>query len=226
MRVSAFSLRVGLVKVAPRFSSGIDFGVRKSQERAHTIAAGFRFSLAPMKPFLRTSAVAATILAASLAACSSDKSGDCPTMTGVTDASVRTVFRPGATEDPANVLYAADIASVAGACDMDKKPPHATDANLTIVFRATRTASGGEASYAVPYFVAVTEGARILTRHNYTVTLSFEPGQTVATATETVGSVHLDPSKDKQPYDYQVLVGLQLTKAELEYNRRTAHYQP
>ena len=52
------------------------------------------------------------------------------------------------------------------------------------------------------------------------------PGQTVATATETVGGVHLDPAKEKQPYDYQVLVALQLTRAELDYNRRTSHYQP
>jgi len=179
-----------------------------------------------MKTLSRISAVAATILAASLAACSTDKTGDCPTMTGVTDASVKTVFRPGATQDTGNVLYTAEIVGVTGGCDMDKKPPHATDAKLTVTFRATRAASGGEAHYEVPYFVAVTEGARILVRHDYTTTLSFEPGQTVATATETVESVHLDPAKDKQPYDYQILVGLQLTKAELDYNRRTAHYQP
>ncbi|HLY05598.1 MAG TPA: hypothetical protein VKR31_07615 [Rhizomicrobium sp.] len=174
----------------------------------------------------RISAVAATILAASLAACSTDKTGDCPTMTGVTDASVKTVFRPGATQDPANVLYTAEIVSVTGGCDMDKKPPHTTDATLTITFRATRAASAGEAHYVLPYFVAVTEGTRILARTDYTTTLSFEPGQTVATATESIGSVHLDPAKDKQPYDYQILVGLQLTKAELDYTRRTAHYQP
>lgn len=124
------------------------------------------------------------------------------------------------------MLYTADIVGVTGSCDMDKKPPHATDANLTITFRATRAASGGEARYAVPYFVAITEGARILARTTYTTTLSFEPGQTVATATETIGSAHIDPAKDKQPYDYQILVGLQLTKAEVDYNRRTAHYQP
>jgi len=164
------------------------------------------------------------ILAASLVACSTDKGGDCPTMTGITDASVRTVFRAGAAEDPANVLYTAEITSVAGGCDMDKKT-HATDAKLTIQFRATRVKSGGEVRYAVPYFVAVTEGARILARNNYTVTFSFQPGQTVATATETVGSAHIDPAKDKQPYDYQILAGLQLTRAELTYNRRTAHYQ-
>jgi hypothetical protein len=179
-----------------------------------------------MKPLLRVSAVAAVLLAAPLAGCSTDKSGDCPTMTGVTDASVKTVFRPGATQDPANVLYTAEIASVTGGCDMDKKPPHATDAKLTINFRATRPASGGEARYVVPYFVAVTEGARILARTDYATTLVFEPGQTVATATEIIGSVHIDPARDKQPYDYQVLAGLRLTKAELDYNRRTAHYQP
>ena len=164
------------------------------------------------------------ILAVSLAGCSTDK-GDCPTMTGVTDASVKTVFRPGATEDPANVLYTVEISNVTGGCDIDKKS-HATDAEMTIDFRATRAASAGEAHYDVPYFVAVTEGSRVLVRHDYTVTLSFEPGQTVASATETIGSVHLDPSKDKRPYDYQALVALRLTKAEVDYNRRTAHYQP
>ena len=197
----------------------------EKSRKAGTGAAGFLFNFAPMKPYFPKSAVAATILAVSLAACSTDKSGDCPTMTGITDASVRTVFRPGATQDPANVLYTVDITSVTGGCDIDKKT-HATDANLTIVFRATRGASGGEAHYVVPYFVAVTEGARVLARRNYAVTLSFEPGQTVATATETVGSAHLDPAKDKQPYDYQILVALQLSRAELDYNRRTAHYQP
>jgi hypothetical protein len=192
---------------------------------AGAAAAGFLFNLASMKPYFQKSAVAATILAVSLAACSSDKGADCPTMTGITDVSVRTVFRPGATQDPANVLYTAEITSVTGRCDIDKKS-HATDATLTIGFRATRGASGGEAHYVVPYFVAVTAGTRVLTRRNYAVTLSFEQGQTVATATETVGSTHLDPARDKRPYDYQILVGLQLSRAELDYNRRTAHYQP
>jgi hypothetical protein len=174
---------------------------------------------------MRKSALAVTILSLALAACSSDKGGDCPTMTGVTDASVRTVFRPGTTQDPANVLYIAEITRVAGGCDIDKKT-HATDAKLTVDFRATRGPSGGAVQYTVPYFVAVTEGTRILARHASAVTLSFAPGQTIATVTETIGSTRVNPSKDKLPYDYQVLVGLQLSRAELDYNRRTAHYQP
>jgi hypothetical protein len=178
-----------------------------------------------MKPHVTKAALAATILTLLLAACSSDKGDNCPTMTGVTDASVRTVFRPGTTQDPANVLYTAEISRVVGGCNIDKKT-HVTDAQLIVDFRATRAASAAAAQYTVPYFVAVTQGARILARRPYAVALSFGPGQTVATATETVGSTRLNPSKDKQPYDYQVLVGLQLTHAELDYTRRTAHYQP
>jgi hypothetical protein len=114
---------------------------------------------------------------------------------------------------------------VTGACDVDKKS-HQTDASLKIDFRATRAPSGAEARYVVPYFVAVTEGVRILARRNYSVTLSFQPGQTVASTTDTVGSTQLIVARDKQPYDYQILVGLQLSRAELDYNRRSAHYQP
>jgi hypothetical protein len=170
-------------------------------------------------------AFAAILVALSVSGCSGDKEDICPTMTGVTDASVRTVFRPGAAEDPANVLYTAEIMSVTGACDYDKKSRE-TDASLNVDVRATRAPSGAEAQYVVPYFVAVTEGARILARRNYSVTLSFQPGQTVATTTDTVGSTQLITAKDKQPYDYQVLVGLQVSRAELDYNRRSAHYQP
>jgi hypothetical protein len=171
------------------------------------------------------SAMAATMLALLLAGCAADKGGDCPTMTGVTDASVRTVFRPGATQDPANVLYTAEIARVTGACDIDKKS-HTTDAGLTIDFRATRAANVAGANYVIPYFVAVTQGPRILARHSYAVTLSFAPGQTTAAATEKIGSAHVNMGADKHGYDYQVLAGLQLSRAELDYNRRTAHYQP
>ena len=174
---------------------------------------------------MRKSALAATLLTLSLAACSSDVGGNCPTMTGVTDASVRTVFRPGTAQDPANVLYTAEITRVAGGCDIDKKT-RVADARLAVDFRATRPASAGAVQYTIPYFVAVTEGARILTRRTYAVTLSFQPGQTVATATETIGSTRINPSKDKFPYDYQILAGLQLSRAEVDYNRRTAHYQP
>jgi hypothetical protein len=159
-----------------------------------------------------------------LAGCQSDRSADCPTITGVTDASVATIFRPGTTADPANVLYTVEITGVSGSCDMDKKET-TSDANVAINFRATRPPSGGEAHYKVPYFVAVTEGsARVMVKHAYAVEIDFAPGQTTVEVNDSVGSAHLDVAKGKHPYDYQILVALQLTKAELDYNRQGSHY--
>ena len=170
-------------------------------------------------------ALAALVLFA-LAACSSDKSGDCPTITGITDASAETVFRPGTTPDPANVLYTVELTGVNGKCDMGKKE-RSSDASLQINFRATRAPSGEAAHYAVPYFVAITEGsARVLVKRIYSVGIDFAPGQTSSAVSDTVGSTHLDVAKGKHPYDYQVLVGLQLTRAELDYNRQGGHYGP
>ena len=169
------------------------------------------------------SALAALATAFALVSCSSDKTGDCPTITGITDASIATVFKPGGTPDQSNVLYTAELTDVNGDCDIDKKA-HTADASLQVSFRATRAPSGAEAHYTIPYFVAVTEGARILARHVYSVKIDFEPGQTVATASDRIGSTHLETATDKQPYDYQILVGLELSKAQLDYNRQNGHY--
>ena len=173
-----------------------------------------------------SASIAAIAALLALVACSSDKTGDCPTITGVTDASAATIFRAGATPDPANVVYTVELTNVKSVCDMDKKE-RTSDASLDIGFRATRAPSGAEAHYKVPYFVAVTEGStRMLAKRIYSVQIDFAPGQTTAVVTDTVGSTHLDVAKGKHPYDYQILVGLQLTKAELDYNRQGAHYSP
>lgn len=177
---------------------------------------------------MKTSVLAGLTAAAAvlgLAACSSDKTGDCPTITGVIDASIATTFRPGTAPDPSNALFTVELTAVKSNCNLGKLE-RTSDASMDLSFRATRPPSGGEAHYTVPYFVAITEGRRILVKRNYTVRIDFAPGQTVATANELVGSAHIDVAKDKHPYDYQILAGLQLSRAQLDYNRRTGHYGP
>jgi hypothetical protein len=173
---------------------------------------------------LKSAAPLAILAGAMLVACSSDKTGDCPTMTGITDASVATVFKPGSAPDPSNVLFTLELTSVNGKCDMGKKERSA-DASLEVDFRATRPPSGAEAHYTFPYFVAVTEGsARILIKRIYSVAIAFQPGQTTVIVTDKIDSTHLEVDKGKHPYDYQILAGLQLTKPQLDYNRQ--HYGP
>jgi hypothetical protein len=144
-------------------------------------------------------------------------------MTAITDAASQTVFRPGTAPDPSNVLYSVDIVDVKGKCDIDKKK-RSCDASLEIRFHASRAPNGSEAHHTVGYVVAVTEGERILTEQHYSIDFAFAPGQSTTTFSDLVNSTHIQPEKDKYPFDYQILVGLQLTKEQIEFNRMQGHY--
>lgn len=157
---------------------------------------------------------------AALGGCQSDKTGECPTMTALVPTSEETVFVPGSPPDPANMLYTVEIVDVKGDCDLDKKALNA-DVGLEVHFRATRAPSGSPTGYTVPYFVAVTEGTeRVLAKRNFTVQFSFAPGQSTVDFNDTVASTEVRAKGEKKTYDYQVLVGLQLTKEQREYNRK------
>lgn len=175
-----------------------------------------------LRTIFRIAGIAA--VGAVLAACSNNKADFCPAMSAILDASSLVVAKQGTTPDPSNVLYSVQIVDVEGKCDYQKKPRTA-DSDLTITFRATRSPTGDVAQYAVPYFVGVTEGDdRVVNKANYVVPFQFAPGQSSVTFTDNVSSVFLTPEKDKQPYDYQILVGLVITKGQLEYNKTKGLY--
>jgi hypothetical protein len=142
------------------------------------------------------------------------------------EASSLTAFPNGTAPDPSHALYTVQMTGATTDCDYDKKFKSA-DSSLELTFRASRTPTGVPLDASVPYFVAVTgEGGAILTRQRFTVTFHFEPGQATTTFTDNVASVHLDVASDKYPWDYQLLAGLELTKAQLDYNRTVGPYTP
>jgi hypothetical protein len=176
-----------------------------------------------MKSFVRPSAVA--LLALLATSCSSAKRLEyCPGMSSVLDAVVATQFKPGVATDPANALYMVKVVNVTGNCSYDKKG-HTSDSDIDIEFQATRPSPGAALQYTVPYFVAVTQATRVITRTTRQVTFGFDTGATTASFTEHVSSIALVTDGDKKPYDYEILVGLQLTKAQLDYNRSIGIFQ-
>lgn len=166
---------------------------------------------------------AATVV---LVGCSNDskKEDFCPAISAILDASSLVVAKQGTAPDPSNVLYSVQIVSATGKCDYDKKK-RSSDSDVTVTFRATRAPTGNAANYSVPYFVGVTEGDdRVLQKQTYNVPFAFAPGQASVTFTDTVSSVAIQAGREKQPYDYQILVGLQITKGQLDYNREKGLY--
>ena len=151
------------------------------------------------------------------------KEAYCPGSVVLADASRQPMFPQGASADPANIVYTMEIVGVEGSCDYDKKGRDA-DASVEVHFRATRAPTGEAAVYNVPYFVAVTQADRIINKQFFKVQIAFAPGASVAEATDTVPDTHIHTEQDKKPYDYQLVVGLPLTKQQLDYNRTSGRY--
>jgi len=164
-------------------------------------------------------------LALLVASCANDKKIQyCPGWTSVLDAFVVTQFKPGAATEPANALYTAKITDVDGSCTFDKEGKHA-DSDIEVTFEATRPSAGAATTYTIPYFVAVTQGARVVTRTVRSVTVSFGEGETTAASTEDVKDITLTTDGTNKPYNYQILVGFQLTKEQYDYNKTTGIFQ-
>lgn len=162
---------------------------------------------------------------AALAGCSTKKDQDCPGISALVETSVATVFIPGAMPDASKMLYTVEITGVRGSCTVDK-PALNSSSDITVSFKATRAPNGSGATYKVPYFVAISQADRILAKKNYETEFSFEPGAMTATFTADVNSADVNAGKDKKTYDYLILVGLQLTKAQYEYNKATGRLAP
>jgi hypothetical protein len=160
-----------------------------------------------------------------LASCATKKENDCPAASVIVDTSIATVFKPNATPDPANILYTVEVGGVQSSCDVDKQALNSSS-SVDISLRATRAPSGGAVQYKVPYFVAVSQSDRLLAKKTYVAEISFAPGQTNATFSGSVDSVDVSAGKDKKTFDYVILVGLQLTKDQLEYNRASGRLNP
>ncbi len=76
----------------------------------------------------------------------------------------------------------------------------------------------------MPIYVATTTEGRIVKKDVYSVQFSFEAGQAATEFTQSVNAIPLKVEQDKRAADYGILVGFQLTRAQLDYNRRAGRY--
>src|SRR6185312_2526316 len=100
-----------------------------------------------------------------LSACSS-RILICPVPAILADTQSVTIFRPGTVPDMANELYTVSLINSTGDCTYSTRDA-LVHASLELTFRATRVPTNEAATYSVPYFVAVHEGAKIYAKHLY-----------------------------------------------------------
>ncbi|MBV9419604.1 MAG: hypothetical protein JO348_07515 [Alphaproteobacteria bacterium] len=179
-----------------------------------------------MATLLRAAALAG-LSAVLLAGCQSTiEKNSCPVVTVLATTSSMTVFKDGYQGDPSGQLYSIQATRVDSSCDFDRDEG-VSDSNITITFRATRTPKGDASSYTFPYYVAsVQDGSTILAKQAYTATVNFAPGEASTEFGVTVPSTVIKLANGVKPYQYSIVVGLQLTKEQLDYQNRSGSYAP
>ena len=149
----------------------------------------------------------------------------CPVPAILADTQSVTVFRPGTTPDLANELFTVSLINAEGDCTYSTREQLVT-ASLELTFRATRTPTAERASYSVPYFMAVHEGARIYAKRLYTLRFSFAPGAATTIIKQAPSDVRIHIDNGKLPWNYQMLSGFQMTPAQIEYAKNRSRYVP
>ncbi len=170
----------------------------------------------------------ALLAAAILSGCSHTdaEKGLCPDAAVLAPTSALTVFRPNAPQDPSGELYTVWMTNVRTGCDFDKDNK-LTNSRIYVVFSAHRPPAPEEANYRIPYFVAITHGgSRIMTKKMYTTDVHFLPGQATANFEQAINDITIKFERGSKMGEYQILTGIQLTTAQLEYNTKNHHYAP
>lgn len=160
-----------------------------------------------------------------LAGCNTNKVNNCPVAVILADASQETIFRPGAPQDLADEAYRVYLVGISTDCSINKKTGE-TDSSYRLNFRATRAPSADAAHYTVPYFVAITQGDRLIEKRILQVSVDFAPGNSVVTFSESPDDFDIHVENGHQPFEYEIMAGFQMTPAQVEYNKKMGRYAP
>lgn len=150
----------------------------------------------------------------------------CPPVTRLVDASTLFRFLPGSRPEPANVDYELTLQEVVSACRQApavRGQPETVVVAISPVISALTGPANVQRQASVDVFVSVVdETGTVVAKEQFPVPVPLGPrGDRVTIRDDqTPISVDLPSSGGRSAASYQIWVGLQLTPAELDYNRR------
>ena len=162
---------------------------------------------------------AAVAVCLPLLACSSSQLQRCPSVSVLFDTATAATWQGS----PPQFTYVARIVDATRDCDI-KKFEKEVGASVDIKFQVVRPHAGAAATFTVPFFVAISTEGHILAKKVYGMPFTFDAQQTVIEVSQSIDTLSLTVGRDKQATDYGILVGFQLSKAQLDYNRRAGRY--
>ncbi len=177
-----------------------------------------------MRPFpdlgrrlLRTAAVGAGLLVAGCGFFGTEAPRPCPTVSVLKDAAELIRYRPGPGRDLIDVIEHAKVAGIADVCEYNDD---SLEVELAIDLVVERGPAAQSSFVELPYFIAVLDaGGAILAKEVFTGRVEFPADRRrIAIREETEQIIPLDGFQSGA--NFEILVGFQLTREELEEIRR------
>ncbi len=168
--------------------------------------------------------VSAALLVSALAGCgmmgtSKEVPPPCPKVRLLGDANKLTQFRQGTGRDATDVAFQVDVVGLDAVCEFKDKNANVV-VTTTLGVAATRgPASQGDVVSTISYFVAVVDSTQqILVREAFESRIDLPAGRRRAGVVEE--TVQRIPLNGKRSSEIEILVGLQLSEEQLQFNRQ------
>lgn len=169
-------------------------------------------------------AIAGLASAAVLGSCRSNEKVEqvCPRVAVLTDAGTLTEFASPAGRDILDIDFQGDIADIVASCEYsDDKKNRQLAMQVSPVFSVTRGAANTDRTARFTYFVSVVRGEQILTKQEFETSTEFAGNRTrVVFQDSDPVTIDIPLPHRAAEYEYQVLLGFQLTPEQLEYNKK------
>lgn len=99
-------------------------------------------------------------------------------------------------------------------------------AHMRLKFKVTGALLAGAAAAPrkVSYFVVIIDGQQVLAKEVYSLALPFAKGRRNVSVDERINQVDIPIRSGASASDYQIMIGFQLTREQVEYNRKSTGY--
>lgn len=141
----------------------------------------------------------------------------CPRFGGLETATQQVKFRPGEGRDLTDVMYMIRLNGVQRVCEYDRG---GVAVAMRVGFALELGPANPDRNASFQYFVAITDGDNnVLTKQVFPVALAFPANVGYVEKTDELDQ-RIPMPVGRSASAYQIIVGLQLSEAELDYNRR------
>jgi hypothetical protein len=150
------------------------------------------------------------------------RQGACPTIGILADPERVTVFN-GQGRDLPDVRYSAHMTDATTSCDYGRSGGQRyVFSRVRLNFDAQLGSAARPDAVDIPYFVAVVkrDNDEILTKETYTIHAPFDAGRRAVQMEDSIARIAIPVETVADGGFYEIIVGLDLTADQLDYNRR------